>query len=172
MRILKPILTLLVLAAIVYFAYQWFIFPLFQPKAKVIHVMDADTLLVKENGKLKVVQLIGVDAPEVSEDGSRHQCFYEEAKIATAQAFSKTRDIELKADKLLGDTDIYLRPLRYVKVKNSVTVNEMLLQGGFAKVYLPDHKSFEQEKKYLQLESEAREKKVGLWSTQTCRGIF
>ncbi len=58
MRILKPILVVLVLGAIVFFVWQWFIFPLFIAMAKVVHMQDPDTLLVMENGKLKQVELI------------------------------------------------------------------------------------------------------------------
>lgn len=113
-------------------------------------VIDGDTLEV--NGKS--VRLLGVDAAEKS------KCFYEEAKQELAR-LTLDQPVRLESDPLNNDTDEYGRLLRYVYLPDGTLINAQLISNGFAR-----HLSWfpiEQNGYFAKLESEAREKDLGLW---------
>lgn len=171
MRILKPIFTVLVLGAIIFVIYQWFIFPLFSGKTKLVHIIDPDTFLVLEGGKLKKIQLIGVDAPEYTHS-KNSQCFDKEAKKMATKYFSTQREITLEKDDTIGDKDIYQRELRHVKMVDGSLVNEALLRDGLAKIYNPENKNFKYKDNFLQAENGAKAAGVGIWDQNGCNGVF
>lgn len=88
MNIFKPLLTVFILGVIVFVFYYIIIFPNFVAKAKVVHLVDPDSLIVLEGDELKNVQLIGIDAPEFTGDSRIHQCYDREARMLFLQLFS------------------------------------------------------------------------------------
>jgi len=118
---------------------------------KVVGVADGDTITVLENQKQYKIRLFGIDTPEGRQD------FGNKAKQLTSDlVFGK----EVRVVKM--DIDQYGRIVGMVYVGN-VCVNETLVQKGLAWVY----------RKYciisvcdtwLEMESQAREGKIGLWS--------
>lgn len=134
---------------------------------------DPDTLLVRVGGKLKKVQLIGVDAPELTGRYKDHQCFDREAKAqAAAKYFSSKREVILESDNVVGDKDIHNRNLRYVKLIDGTLLNEVLLRDGLAKVYNPENKSLKYKEAFLKAEHEARKAGMGIWDQNGCKGLF
>lgn len=116
---------------------------------KVIGVTDGDSIVVltSDNEQLKI-RLESIDCPEL------HQDYGQKAKQATVDlCFHKQVRVEKTG------TDRYGRTLGFVYV-NDVCVNDELLKLGMAWHY----KQYSKDVRLAQLEVEARNKKVGLWS--------
>jgi micrococcal nuclease len=116
----------------------------------VTHVIDGDTIEI-EGGYH--VRYIGIDTPEKVEP------YYWEALKANQELVEGKR-IRLERD--VEDKDKYGRLLRYVWV-DSTMVNAELVRLGYAYSYsYPPNLKYQEY--FLQMEKEAREKKLGLWS--------
>jgi micrococcal nuclease len=117
--------------------------------AKVIGVTDGDTIVVLNSNNQQIkVRLEGIDCPE------SHQAFGDRAKQATVElCFRKEVTIQKTG------VDRYGRTLGWVYV-GDVCVNKQLLKLGMAWHYIQYNKDPELAK----LETEAREKNIGLWS--------
>lgn len=168
----KPLLTVLILSGFIWLLYIFIIFPLLFPKTKIVHVIDADSLIVLDNGILHKVQLIGVDAPEVMQDGNS-QCYAMEAKnVVVNHYLYGSSHITLQADDSLGDKDVHGRLLRYVTLENGMILNELLLKDGLAKEFHLPETVYKKYKDFKTLEEEARRIDAGVWSIEGCRGQF
>ncbi len=172
MRFLKPIFTIFVLGLIIYGLYQWFIIPFFFQNAKLLHLIDADTLMVKENGKIKLVQLIGADAPELTGPLQGHQCLDFQSLSGAAAYFKSGRDIRLTIDGMAGEKDIYGRELRYVYLPNGDLYNEKLIKDGLARESNPQNADYKMKNDFLKAQDEAKAHGTGLWDPKGCNGKF
>lgn len=118
-------------------------------KAKVIGVTDGDTIVVltEDNQQIKI-RLEGIDCPESKQD------FGNRAKQATVElCFGKEVIVQKTGE------DVYGRTLAYVFV-GDLCVNKQLLSLGMAWHY----KQYNKDQELDKLETEAKEKKIGLWS--------
>lgn len=174
MRILKPIFTILVLSLIIFGIYQYFIFPVLnRNRAELVHMIDADSLLVRENGQIKVVQLIGADSPELTGLNKDRQCYdYQARRLAAIRYFSGDKAIKLTDDVQLGDKDIYNRELRYVTLANGTLYNEEIIKDGLAKESNPQNKPYKEQQDFIKAQTDAQNAGVGIWNKKTCRGQF
>ena len=140
-------------------------------KAKVTKAVDGDTAYVKlESGKEEKVRFIGVDTPESTTKVEPY------GKEATAYTKSKLlgKNVWLELD--VQERDKYGRLLAYVWLSpptkesdeeiRTKMFNAVLLLEGYAQVMTvpPNVKYAEYFGKYQQ---EAREKKAGLWGSET-----
>lgn len=116
---------------------------------KCVGIQDGDTITVLQDGKEQVrIRLHGIDCPE------RGQAFATKAKQFTSDlVFGKT--VEIKPT----DTDQYGRIIAWVYV-GPKCINEEILKAGLAWHY----KRYSKEHHLAELEDQAREKKIGLWS--------
>lgn len=173
MRILKPLITIIILAAVAYGLYIFLIFPLLFPTAKVINVVDGDTLMVLEGQKTHLVQLIGVDAPEKIGPTQYPQCYEYESRHETATNFlGKDDQIRLVSDKDINDKDQNNHLLRYVYLKNGEMLNEKMLLAGLGRQYVSPDKKYRYQDRLAQAQSKAQAQKTGIWSPQGCNGQF
>jgi micrococcal nuclease len=174
MRILKPIFTILVLALIIFGIYQYFIFPVLNKNnVSLVYLIDPDSLLVRENGKVHLVQLIGADAPELTGPNKDRQCYdYQARRLAALKYFGESRSIKLVSDPKAGDKDINNRDLRYVYLSNNVLYNEELIKDGLAKESNPQNKPYKEQADFFKSQTAAQNSGIGIWNFQTCRGRF
>ena len=131
--------------------------------AKVIRVVDGDTLVVNFQGQEEKIRLIGVDTSEsVHPDVSKN---VEEGKIASNFTKDKLegKDVTLEFD--VQERDQYGRLLAYVYL-DGVMFNKTLLAEGYAQVstYPPNVKYVEE---FTELQRVARENNKGLWNEET-----
>ena len=134
-------------------------------QAKVIRVIDGDTIEVQYMLTKEKVRLIGVDTPETKHPKKSVQFYGEEAsQFTTSQLLNKT--IYLEYDVTMKDK--YNRTLAYVwlypdKSDKRKMFNSILLLEGYAKISTvpPNVKYVEYFKKY---QTEAREQNKGLWN--------
>lgn len=123
---------------------------------------DGDTIEL-HNGER--IRYIGIDAPEKRRSGGEGEEYSEEAFLANkALVEGKVVRLEYDAERL----DIYKRTLSYVYLQTDSTelfVNSRLVANGLARAspYPPNTKHAALLKIF---QSEASEKKIGIWSTQ------
>lgn len=132
--------------------------PTIRTKAKVIKVIDGDT--VKIEGGLRV-RYIGIDAPAIaSMSGLPDACYGREA-LSINKQLVEGQEIELEKD--LSETDRYGRLLRYVYLGN-VFINDYLIRNGYVTLFTlsPDVKYQSQ---FSQAEAQAKANKRGLWNS-------
>jgi endonuclease YncB( thermonuclease family) len=116
--------------------------------AKVIVVIDGDTLVVLHNGAKEKIRLANIDAPE------KNQPYGMDARQAMfSLVFKKQARIEPKA------VDKYGRTVALVSV-DGIIINEDMVKRGMAWEY----SYFKPGRVYMALQSEAQQARRGLWS--------
>ncbi len=134
--------------------------------AKVIRVVDGDTLLVDLNGKEERVRLIGVDTPEsVHPDVAKN---LPEGKVASEFTKLKLEGKEVILEFDVQERDQYGRLLAYVWI-DGVMFNKVLLEEGYARVatYPPNVKYVDD---FIKAQEEARKNNKGFWNNGTFNG--
>jgi len=130
--------------------------------ARVVAVVDGDTIKVEMGGREYTVRYIGMDTPETKHPQKGVEPYGQEASAANERLVG---DKVVYLEKDVSETDRYGRLLRYVWIDGTM-VNEELVRQGYARVstFPPDVKYAE---RFLALEREAREARRGLWSLAT-----
>ena len=129
--------------------------------ARVVRVVDGDTIVVTQGGREDRVRYIGVDTPESVKPGTPVQCFGHQASDAN------DRLVAGRAVRLVEGAeprDRYGRLLAYVyRVSDGVFVNASLVRRGFARTLtIPPNDRFAH--RFAALEDEARAARRGLWA--------
>jgi micrococcal nuclease len=127
-------------------------------EARVVRVIDGDTIEVTVGGQSKTVRYIGVNTPETVAPNRPVECFGPEASNAN-KAMVSGKSVWLEKD--VSETDRFGRLLRYV-FANDGFVNAELVKQGYAQV-----STFPPDVKYVplfqDLQNEARSASRGLW---------
>jgi micrococcal nuclease len=129
--------------------------------ARVVRVVDGDTVVVRTGGHDERVRYIGVDTPESVKPGTPVQCF---AKAASA---ANKRLVQGQEVRLVHDAearDRYGRMLAYVyRSSDGLFVNAELVRRGYAKpLSIPPNVAHAVELR--RLAAAARREGRGLWS--------
>jgi micrococcal nuclease len=129
--------------------------------ARVIKVVDGDTIVVGLGGKLFRVRYIGIDAPEMHDPATGGpEPYARSAKIAN-ERLARGQTVYLEPD--VSDCDRHGRLLRYVWLDEQTMLSAELARLGYARVnrYQPDtrHQGFLEA-----IEEEARSAGRGIWS--------
>jgi micrococcal nuclease len=123
--------------------------------AKVLRVVDGDTVDVELDGRRERVRLIGVDTPEVH--GSVEHYGEEASAFAKERLTGAEVSLELDAE----ERDRYGRLLAYLWLGDEM-FNETLVREGYAQVMtVPPNVKYAD--RFVTLEREAREAGRGLW---------
>ncbi len=139
---------------------------LVKENAKVIRMVDGDTIKVLINNKEDTVRLIGIDTPETVDPRKPVQCFGVEASNKTKEVLTG-KTIILESDPTQGNRDKYQRLLRYVFL-NDLNFNKFMISEGYAHEYtyrIP----YKYQEKFKNAERIAREENRGLWNENSCR---
>lgn len=126
--------------------------PCYSWPAKVVAVLDGDSLVVRQGGQKHEVRLYGIDCPEGG------QAFGPQAKaLTTSLVAGRKVEIETKS------SDQYGRILALVQIDGQY-LNLILLQNGFAWLY--NHYCHDPLcREWAQVEAAARQQKRGLWQS-------
>lgn len=117
---------------------------------KVVAVLDGDTVIVLHNNKQTKLRLAEIDCPE------KNQPFGNKAK-----KFTSDRIFSMEVSYKVTDIDRYGRSVALIYYgKEKTNLNAELVASGMAWHY----KQYSKSKQLSFLESEARRKKIGLWS--------
>jgi endonuclease YncB( thermonuclease family) len=131
--------------------------------ARVVRVVDGDTIVVDRGRGNEKLRYIGMDTPETVAPGQPVEWMGPEASAANKRLVAG-HDVVLERD--VSETDRYGRLLRYVWTHDAgrwSLVNLELVQEGYAQVstYPPDVKYVDV---FLAAQRSAREAGLGLWS--------
>ena len=100
-------------------------------RARVVRVVDGDTIRVRLGDRIERVRYIGVDTPESVKPGTPVQCYAKRAAAANA-ALVAGRSVRLVGD--VERRDRYGRLLAYVyREPDGAFVNAQLVRDGYAR---------------------------------------
>jgi micrococcal nuclease len=125
--------------------------------ARLVRVIDGDTIVVEIEGVEERLRYIGIDTPEFDE-------FPDLARRASDANAALLDDGWLQFEKDVSERDFFGRLLRYVWVDGRM-VNEELVRQGEAVVstYPPDVKYVE---RFIAAQDEAQAAGVGVWAAE------
>ena len=135
--------------------------------AKVLRVIDGDTIEVSLNNKKETIRLIGIDAPETVDPRETVQCFGKEASDKAKEVLTD-KAITLEWDSTQGDRDKYQRLLRYVFVGGE-NFNKLMIREGYAREYTYQNNPYRYIGEFKTEERKAREDNLGLWNENSCK---
>ena len=142
-------------------------------QAKVVKIIDGDTIKIEYAGTEENVRLIGIDTPESSKNskakkdaersGQDVETIVAMGKKATNYVKSIIKpgtNIEIEFD--VQSRDKYSRLLGYVYLQNGKMLNEKIVSAGYANVMtIPPNVKYQD--RFLAAYKEARENNRGLW---------
>lgn len=132
--------------------------------ARVVRVVDGDTIAVELDGRQEKVRYIGVDTPETKKPGTPVECFGKKAS-AENERLVDGETVRLEAD--VEPRDRYGRMLAYVhRARDGAFVNAALVRGGYAQA-LTIAPNVRHADEFAALARTARRKGRGLW--KACR---
>lgn len=98
--------------------------------ARVVAVVDGDTLRVSVDGTTERLRIIGIDAPELSND----ECLAQES-ASMMQHLVQSKSVRIAADSTQADRDAFDRALRHVWLLDGRSVGVEMLSAGLATEY-------------------------------------
>lgn len=133
--------------------------PTRRQKAKVIRVIDGDTVKVRlVGGPQRTVRVLGIDTPEVF---GGTECGGPAASRAAKRMLPVGTRVRLVSDNTQDNKDRYGRILRYV-LRGALDVGRNQLNRGHARVYVFD-KPFKRVASYRAAQRKAKQADRGLW---------
>jgi micrococcal nuclease len=129
------------------------------PHARVVRVVDGDTVVLTEIGK---VRLIGVDTPEVY---GQQECFGREASAFAKRELPPGREVSYRLG--VESRDRYGRALAYVWLGDGRMFNELLAQRGYAQpLTIPPNVDYAS--RFRAAAARARRAGRGFWGQPGC----
>jgi endonuclease YncB( thermonuclease family) len=136
--------------------------------ARIVRVVDGDTIIVRAGGRSVTVRLLGIDTPETH--GGRAECGASAASRQLARIAPPGSRVRLVTDPDSGDTrDRYGRLLAYVDSRQG-DLGERQLRAGVAYVYRYRDRRFSRLDRYRRAQDDARAHRRATWSG--CAGDF
>lgn len=144
-------------------------------EARLVTVIDGDTVRVRFGGQVQTARLLGIDTPETKHSrrlaqraAQRRRSAGQEARLGS-QATDHLKKLTppgslvyLRFDPQQGRRDRHGRLLVYLVNADGVLANREMVALGFARMYRRFR--FEQREPWLALEQKARQARVGLWA--------
>lgn len=134
-------------------------------RARVLAVVDGDTITVRQRDRRREVRLLGIDTPEVY---SRAECGGEAASRSMRTMLSRGDRVRLLRDPSQDSRDRYGRLLRYV-IGRGRDVGRKQIHRGWARVYVFE-RPFARVGSYRRQRDKARRHDRGVWDR--CGGRF
>ncbi len=140
---------------------------MFDHPARVLQVIDGDTIRVSFHGEITTIRFIGVDAPELTpepEPFGREAENYVRHHVPILSWIGLEFDDEACSEAVRPEhcNDVYDRLLAYIRTSRDEDLGLMLLAVGLARVYT--YGDFGRKDEYIEMENYARNLGVGIWS--------
>lgn len=136
--------------------------------AKVVKIVDGDTMDFSIDGKTERIRVIGINTPETVDPRKSVECFGQEASNQAKKILTVGLSVELEKDPSQGERDKYNRLLRYIFVDNGmVDFGKSMISSGYAYEYTYDT-PYKYQSEYKQAQKEAENGKKGLWADNAC----
>lgn len=130
--------------------------------ARVLEVVDGDTIVVSFGNAQERIRLIGVDTPETHHPNKAVQCFGQAASNFLDNLLAGA-DVRLEADPTNTNRDRYDRLLRYVFTDDGELVNQRIVEEGYGFAYVAF--PFQRKEQFVASQERARLSGAGLWSS-------
>lgn len=130
----------------------------------VTEVVNSNTIKIVKDGKAELVQLIGIETPNVAKE----QCYAKET-LASVQHYVQDKKVRLEADKSQGDKNGQGSLLRHIYTETNTNVAKAMILDGAAKERAPKE-GYKNQKDYKNSQKKAQSKKKGLWDKSNCNG--
>lgn len=135
----------------------------------VVRVLDGDTFDATDGGSSVRVRILGIDAPEVSHDGSTSDCGAD-AATATLKHLIGDRLVIVEHDPRSAARDQYGRELAYV-TSDGIDVGLRLIEEGLAEAWYPTSVTApSRDEAYRAATTRAQTAKAGAWKTCSTLG--
>lgn len=139
---------------------------LLRTTAKVVKVVDGDTVTVEIDGVRETIRIIGINTPETVDPRKPVECFGQEAS-ARAHELLDNQTVALEAEETQGERDKYDRLLRYIFLSNGSDFGKQMISEGYAYEYTyATAYTYQQDYRASQLEAESAGR--GLWGPNAC----
>lgn len=123
--------------------------------ARVVRVIDGDTVKVRIGKKRRTVRILGIDTPE------RGQCGFDQATTSAKRKMPVGAKVKLTSDTTQSEKDRYGRILRYVQ-RGKADISRVQLKRGWARVLVVG-KPFKRVKAYRAVQRKAINRGRGMW---------
>ena len=137
-------------------------------RARVIRVVDGDTLKVRVGSVRESVRLLGIDTPESVKPGAPPQCGGRAASRNLGRMVltpdGRGRTVRLIGDPTQARRDRYDRLLAYVELLSGRDVGRAQIADGWARVFVYRGIRFERVDAYRAAERSAKRSGRGIWS--------
>lgn len=129
--------------------------------ARVLAIIDGDTLKISIHGRRVTTRLIGIDTPETKKPNSPVECQGPEATEFLRQLVPPGTPVGLQRD--VEGRDHFDRLLAYVfRVSDGLFVNREIIRRGFARpLAIPPNTTHARD--FETLAAQARQERLGLW---------
>lgn len=131
--------------------------------ARVVDVVDGDTVVLRIGNHTETVRLIGIDTPETVHPTKPVECFGPEASAYLGSLLPKGTEVRVSRD--VEARDYYDRLLLYLfRESDDLFVNQHMVETGHAIAY-PFEPNTTFARTFAAISNDARVAKVGLWGT-------
>jgi micrococcal nuclease len=138
--------------------------------ARVVRVVDGDTIRVSIDGRERSVRLLGIDTPETHRPGTPVECGGAEATAHLESLLPAGTRVALEPDPGQDRVDRYGRLLAYVRLPSGQLAEEAQLSAGWATVYVYDRRPVSRDPAFRRAAAAARVGWRGVWGA--CGGRF
>jgi micrococcal nuclease len=130
--------------------------------AKVLRVVDGDTMQVMFHGKEETIRLLLVDTPETKHPSKPVQPYGPQASDFAIKTLTG-QNVDLEID--VSERDKYGRILVYLWINGKI-FNEMLLEEGLARVAYVIPPNIKYVDRFREIEKKAQLAGIGIWSIE------
>lgn len=138
--------------------------------ARVVRVVDGDTLRVAIDGREQYVRLLGIDTPETRKPGTPVECGGPEASRSLEALVPPGTRVELERDPGQDRVDSFGRLLAYVRLPDGRLAEEVQVRAGWATPYVFEGRPVSRDEQFRRAQAEARAAGRGVWGV--CSGSF
>jgi micrococcal nuclease len=138
--------------------------------ARVVRVVDGDTLVASAGGRTFYVRLLGIDTPETHRPGTPVECGGPEASASMRALARPGAAVRLETDPGQDRVDRYGRLLAYVWLSDGRLLEEAQLASGWATTYVFEGRPVSLFPRLAAAARAARDSDRGAWSR--CGGDF
>jgi micrococcal nuclease len=104
--------------------------------ARVVRVVDGDTLVASAGGRSFYVRLLGIDTPETHRPGTPVECGGPDASASMGALAAPGERVQLQPDPGQDRVDRYGRLLAYVWLEDGRLLEDEQLRSGWATTYV------------------------------------
>ena len=138
--------------------------------ARVVRVVDGDTIHVRVRGEEESVRLLGIDTPETHRPGTPIECGGPQASAHLEALAPPGTPVKLEPDPTQDRQDRYGRALAYVRLPDGRLAEDAQLEAGWATVYVFEGHPVERDPEFRRSQAAARRAARGVWGV--CDGDF